>query len=160
MMNLLFLDSEMRSRAMLIVQACALNIEVSFGRCSLNIFPLCIVAHPVILSTLDPSVKMWKCLGYFSLTFSNSSWKINRWVLFLWNLWSVKIMFGVLIVQDEISGMIVLWISVRSTSPSPMIVSTQRPKSFMAFSFFWNNSLYLGWKTLCARFVEHDFHLT
>ena len=30
MMNLLFLDSEMRSRAILIAQASALNIEVSF----------------------------------------------------------------------------------------------------------------------------------
>ena len=30
-MNLLFLDSEMRSRTMLIAQASALNIEVSFG---------------------------------------------------------------------------------------------------------------------------------
>ena len=33
MMNLLFLDSEMRSRAILIVQTSALNIEVSFGKC-------------------------------------------------------------------------------------------------------------------------------
>ena len=77
MMNLLFLDSEMRSRAILIAQASALNIEVSFGRCFLKIFPLCIVAHPVILSTLDPSMKMCECLGYFSLTSSSSSWKIS-----------------------------------------------------------------------------------
>ena len=86
MMNLLFLDSEMRSRAILIAQASALNIEVSLGRCFLKNFSLCIVAHPVILSTLDLSVKMCKCLGYFSLTFSNSSWKISGCVLFLWNL--------------------------------------------------------------------------
>ena len=32
-MNLLFLDSEMRSRAMLIVQASVLNIEESFRKC-------------------------------------------------------------------------------------------------------------------------------
>ena len=32
MMNLLFLESEMKSRAILIAQASALNIEVSFGR--------------------------------------------------------------------------------------------------------------------------------
>ena len=75
-MNLLFLDSEMRSRAMLIAQASALNIEVLFGRCFfLNISPLCIVAHPVIFSSLDLSMKMCKCLGYLSLTFSNSSWE-------------------------------------------------------------------------------------
>ena len=130
----LFLDSEMRSRAVLIAQASALNIELSFGRYFLKDFPLCIVAHPVILSSLDLSMKMCECLGYFSLTFSSSSWKIRRWVLFLRNLRSVKIMFGVLIVQGGISGMIVLWISVRSTSP--MIVSIQRSKSFIAFSFF------------------------
>ena len=112
MTNLLFFDSERRSRAILIAQASALNIEVSFGRCFLKIFPLCIVAYPVILSSLDPLVKMCKCLGYFSLTFSSSSWKISGWVLFLWNLWSVKIIFGVLIVQGGISGMIVLLISV------------------------------------------------
>ena len=36
-MNLLFLDSEMRSRAILITQASAMNIEVSFGRfCGFN----------------------------------------------------------------------------------------------------------------------------
>ena len=161
MMNLLFLDSEMRSRAILIAQASALNIEVSLTRCFLKSFPLYIVAHPVILSTLDPSVKMCKCLGYFSLTFSNSSWKIRGWVLFLWNLRSVKIMFGFLIVQGGISGMIVLWISIRSTSASPMIVSIRRTKVFMTFSFFWNSSLYLGWKTLWyAGFVGHDFNLT
>ena len=62
----------------------------------------------------------------------------------LWNLRSIKIMFGVLIIQGGISGMIVLWISVRFTSASPMIVSMRRPKGFMAFSFFWNSSLYLG----------------
>ena len=33
MVELLFLDSEMRSRAILIAQASAQNIEVSFGRC-------------------------------------------------------------------------------------------------------------------------------
>ena len=35
--NLLFFDSEMNSRAMLIAQASALNIEVLFERC---LFPL------------------------------------------------------------------------------------------------------------------------
>ena len=67
-MNLLFLDSEMRSRAMLIMQASALNIEMLF-----KYSPLCIVAHPVIFSSLDLSVKMCECLGNISLTFSNSS---------------------------------------------------------------------------------------
>ena len=144
---------------MLISQASALNIEVTFGRFKKN--PLCIVAHPDILSSLDSSLKMCDCLGYFSLTFSSSSWKIRGWVLFLWNLRSVKIMFGVPIVQGGISGMIVLWISVRSTSASAMIVSIRRPKGFMAFSFFWNLSLYLGLKTLCcAGFVGHDINLT
>ena len=33
MMNLLFLDSEMRSRAILVAQTSALNVEVSLGRC-------------------------------------------------------------------------------------------------------------------------------
>ena len=80
----------------------------------------------------------------FFLSFSSSSWKIRAWVLFLWNLRSVKIMFGVLIVEGGISGMIVLWISVRSISASPMIVSIWKPKGFMAFSFFWNSSLCLG----------------
>ena len=94
-MNLLFLDSEMRSRAMLIVLASALNIEVSFGRCFSNIFPLCTVPNPVIFSSLDPSVKMCKCLSYLSLTFSNSAGKISGWVLLLWNLRSVMFMFGV-----------------------------------------------------------------
>ena len=66
-MNLLFLDSEMRPRAILIAQASALNMEVSFGRFFFffffsNIFPVCIVAHPFIFSSLDPSVKMCKCL--------------------------------------------------------------------------------------------------
>ena len=68
-MNLLFLDSKMMTRAILIAEASALNIEVSFGRCFLNISPLCIVAHPVIFSSLDPSMKMYECLGYLSLTF-------------------------------------------------------------------------------------------
>ena len=67
---------------------------------------ICIAAHPVILSSLDPSVKMCECLGYFSLIFSSPSWKISGWVLFLWNLQSVKIMFGVLMVQGGTSGMI------------------------------------------------------
>ena len=62
MMNLFFLDSEMRSRAILIAQVSALNIEVSFGRFFLKMFPLCIVAHPVILSSLDSSVKMCKVI--------------------------------------------------------------------------------------------------
>ena len=55
-MNLLFLDSEMRSRAMLIAQASALNIEVLFVRFKKNISPLCIVTHPVIFSSLDLSM--------------------------------------------------------------------------------------------------------
>ena len=38
-MNLLFLDSEMRLRAILIVQASELNIELLFGKCFLNIPP-------------------------------------------------------------------------------------------------------------------------
>ena len=76
-MNLLFLDSEMRSITMLIVQASALNIEMSFGRCFLNIFPLCTVAHRVIFFSLDSSMKMCECLGYFSLAFSNSPRKIS-----------------------------------------------------------------------------------
>ena len=38
MMNLLFLVSEMRSRAILIAQVSALNIEVSFRRCFLKFF--------------------------------------------------------------------------------------------------------------------------
>ena len=58
------------------------------------------IAHTVIFSSLDPSMKMYKCLGYLSLTFSNR--KINGQVLFLWNLWSVKFMFGV---QGGITGM-------------------------------------------------------
>ena len=62
---------------MLIVQASALNIEVLFWRCLLNIYSLCTVAHPVIFSSLEPSVKMCECLGHLSLTFSNSSWKIS-----------------------------------------------------------------------------------
>ena len=114
----------------------------------LKIFPLCIVAHPIILSTLDPSVKMCKRLGYFFLTFSNSPWKISGWVLFLWNLRSVKIMFGVLIVKGGISGMIVLWISVRSTSASPMIVSIRGQRVLWLFHSFgialciWDEKLY------------------
>ena len=40
------------------------------------------MAHPVIFSSLELSVKMCKCLGYFSLTFSNSSWKISGQVSF------------------------------------------------------------------------------
>ena len=35
---------------MLITQVSALNIEVSFGRCFFNVFPLCTVAHRVIFS--------------------------------------------------------------------------------------------------------------
>ena len=101
-MNLLFLDSVMRSRAMLITQASALNIGVIQEMFFLNISPLCIVAHTVF-SSLDLSVKMYKCLGYLSLTFSNSSWKISGRVLFLWNLQHIKFMFGVLMVQGGIS---------------------------------------------------------
>ena len=142
-MNLLFLDSEMRSKAMLIVQAPVQNIEVLFGRCFFKIFLLNVLWHILLFfSSLDPSMKMCKCLGYLSLTFSNSSWKITGGVLFLWNLLSVKFMFGVLMIQGGISGMIVLCISVKSMSTSPMFVSVQRPKGFMAFSFFWNSSLY------------------
>ena len=47
-------------------------------------------------------------------------------------------------VQGGISGMIDLWISVKSTSTTPMMASIRRPKSFMAFLFFWNSSLYFG----------------
>ena len=51
MMNLLFLDSEMRSRAMLIAQASALNIEVSFGRCFFKRFSfMCNILTPTKLS--------------------------------------------------------------------------------------------------------------
>ena len=83
-MNLLFLDSEMRSRAMLIMKASMLNIKgVIWKMFFLNIFPLNTVAHPVIFFSLDQSVKMCKYLGYLSLTFSNSAWKISGQVLFL-----------------------------------------------------------------------------
>ena len=41
-MNLLFLDTEIRSRAILIAQASTLNIEISFERCFLKIF-LCVL---------------------------------------------------------------------------------------------------------------------
>ena len=50
-------------------------------------------------------------------------------------------MFGVFMVKGGISCMIVLWISVKSMSTSPMIVSIRRSKGFMGF---WNSSLYFG----------------
>ena len=90
-MNLLFLDSDMKSRAILIAQACALNIEVSFGRCVFkNIsFMYCSTSYYFIHFTfICEDVQVFRI---FSLTFSNSSWKISGWVLFLWNSRSVKI---------------------------------------------------------------------
>ena len=45
-------------------------------------------------------------------------------------------MFGVLMVQGGMSGMIVLWISVNSMSTSLMIVSIWKLKGFTVFSFF------------------------
>ena len=45
--------------------------------------------------------------------------KLVARVLFLWNLQSVKLMFGVFMVQGGISGMIVLCISVKFMSTSP-----------------------------------------
>ena len=53
-------------------------------------------------------------------------------------------MFGFLMIQGGISGMILLWISVKSMSDSPMIVSIQRPMGYMALLFFWNSSFYFG----------------
>ena len=49
-MNLLILDSEMRSRAMLIVQVSALNIKVSFERCFFKIFSFYVLWHILLFS--------------------------------------------------------------------------------------------------------------
>ena len=54
-------------------------------------------------------------------------------------------MFGVFIFQGGISGVIVLWVPVKSTSASPMLVSILRPKGFMAFGISlrtWDEKLY------------------
>ena len=51
-MNSLFLDSEMRSRAMLIAQASSLNIEVSFGRFKKKKFSLYVLWHILLFSPI------------------------------------------------------------------------------------------------------------
>ena len=143
-MNLLFLNSEMRLRATSIVQASVLNIEVLFGRCFLNISPLCIVAHPVIFSSLDPSVKMCKHLGYLSLNFSNSSQKISgefyfcgiyrAFTVYVWGLYGPRknIWYNCLMYFYQIHVYF-------SNDCFHLEV-----KGFYDFSFFWNSFLYFG----------------
>ena len=81
-MNLLFLDSERRSKAMLIAQTYALNVKGVIWEMFFKCFPFMYCCISWVFSSLDLSMKMCKYLEYLSLTFSNSSWKITRRVLF------------------------------------------------------------------------------